>query len=441
MANEIKIRIVEKWRDRLEALTSGALGEKIARANEEAADMVINADPVWVDVRPAGEVVEGLGDYTVTHSGPPISFDDMVHLHQRGMVSACLFEGWATTEEEALELIRSGKLKMISALDTNTVGSGTGIITKSVAMVVVRDRNNGKIAATFPPEGIVHQGGFCGWGLYSEGIAENLRIMRERLLPPMAEAVRRMGGLPLKEILAESLQMGDENHTRQTASSLLLKEKLLQEMLKLDITRPEVRESMQYLLETPRFFHCLSQGYSRAAMLGNVGREYSTVVTAACGNGVEFGIKIAAMGDEWFTAPAPMIKGKYTSPEFTAADQIPWCGDSSVGECAGLGAVAGAASPIVCRLRNRSIMDSIAQTRKMKDICVKDNPNFPIPNLDYECLPVGFDALKVLENNTQPMIHGGMFNKEGGLLGAGAALIPMECFEKAVEAFIKKYGV
>ena len=85
-----------------------------------------------------------------------------MRLHQRGMVSACLFEGWAKTEAEALKLIESGKLKIMSALDTNTSGSGTGIITKSVAMLVVRDRVSGKMAATFPAEGVVHQGGFCG---------------------------------------------------------------------------------------------------------------------------------------------------------------------------------------------------------------------------------------------------------------------------------------
>ena len=37
-------------------------------------------------------------------------------------------------------------------------------------------------------------------------------------------------------------------------------------------------------------------------------------------------------------------------------------------------------------------------------------------------------------------VHGGMFNKEGGLIGAGMARIPMECFEKAMRAFAAKYG-
>ena len=433
------VKLSEELQEQLLKVTTGALAAKIDEANEAAADMVIQADPVWIDVKPAGEVIEGLDDYTVTHSGPPISFEDMVMLHQRGMVSACLFEGWAKTEEEALELIHSGKIKMISALDTNTVGAGTGIITKSVAMIIIKDRNNGKIAATFPAEGIVYQGGFCGWGLYSEGIAENLRHMKEYLLPPMAEVAKRKGGLPIKPILAESMVMGDENHTRQSAADLLFEHQITMDMMKLDMPKDQVMASMQYIIETPRFFHCFGQGASRAAMLGNVGREYSTVVTAVCGNGVEFGIKIAAMGDEWFTAPAPMMEGRYTSSKYTIDDQIPWCGDSCVVECAGLGGLAAAASPIVCNLRGMKLKDAIAQTREMEKICVKKNYNYPIPNMAFDFLPVGIDIRKVLQTGISPVIHGGMFNKEGGLIGAGMARIPMECFEKAMAAFVAKY--
>ena len=434
------VKISEDMAKMLDATMEGDLAAKIDAANEEAADMIINADPAWVDVLPAGEVVEGLDDYTVTHSGPPIAFDDMVMLHQRGMVSACLFEGWAKTEEEALELIKSGKIKMISALDTNTVGAGTGIITKNVAMIVTKDRNSGKIAATFPAEGIVYQGGFCGWGLYSEGIAENLRHMREYLLPPMAEMVRNRGGLPTKPILAESMNMGDENHTRQSAADLLFEHQITLDMMQLDYPKEQILASMKYIIETPRFFHCYGQGASRAAMLGNVGREFSTMVTAVCGNGVEFGIKIAALGDEWFTAPAPMMEGKYTSTKFTIDDQLPWCGDSCVVECAGLGGLAAAASPIVCNLRGMSLKDAIAQTREMEKICIKKNYNYPISNLDFDFLPVGIDMRKVLKTGISPIVHGGMFNKEGGLIGAGMARVPMECFEKAMRAFVKKYG-
>ena len=414
--------------------------DKILSANLAAADALINADPVWEDVKPAGEVLEDMDDYTVTHSGPPIDYEDMVRLHQRGMISACLFEGWAKTEAEALKLIESGKLKIMSALDTNTSGSGTGIITKSVAMLVVRDRVSGKMAATFPAEGVVHQGGFCGWGLYSPAIAENLRVIREELLPPVAKALQEMGGVHLMPILAQSMQMGDENHTRQSAADLLLEHELVPQLMKLKLPREQILAAMDYIVGTPRFFHNLGQGASRAAMLSNVGREYSTMVTAACGNGVEFGIKIAAMGDQWFIAPSPMIVGKYNSPDVKPEDQIPWCGDSSVVECFGMGGIAAAASPIVVKLREKQLCDAIAQTREMEQICITKNPNFVIPNLDFDCLPVGIDAQKVVKTGITPCLHGGMFNKEGGLLGAGMARVPLECFQKAMAAFNEKYG-
>ena len=428
------------YEDILKTTMNGELAKKIDAANDVTAGRLIDADPVWEDVRPAGEVLEGMDDYTVTHSGPPIAYEDMVRLHQRGMVSACLFEGWAKTEAEAIKLIESGKLKIISALDTNTSGSGTGIITKSVAMLVVRDRNTGKMAATFPAEGVVHQGGFCGWGLYSPAIAENLRTIREELMPPIVAALKKMGGVRLKPILAQSMQMGDENHTRQTASDLFLEHALVMQLMQLDLPKKQLIASMKYLVETPRFFHNLGQGASRAAMLANVGENYGTMVTAACGNGVTFGIKIAGMGDEWFTAPSPMIVGKYNDPNASIEDQIPWCGDSSVVECAGLGGIAGGASPIVCNLRGLKLADAIEQTRRMERICITKNPDYVIPNLDFDCLPTGIDARKVLAAGITPVIHGGIFNKDGGLLGAGAAQIPVACFEKAMEAFVKKHN-
>ncbi len=427
-----------------EKIENSELNEKIVAANNAAADMLINADPVWVDILPAGEVVKGLEDYTVTHSGPPIDYEDMTELHKRGMVSACLFEGWAKTEEEAVKLIKSGKINIISALDKNTVGSGTGIITKSIAMFVVKDRYSGEVAGTFPAEGIRFQGGFCGWGLYSKEIAENLKYMREWLFPPMKALVKEIGGLPIKPILAESLQMGDENHTRQTAADYIFQHHILPKLAGLEdasLSRKQILDAISYIAETPRFFYCLGQGACRTATLANNGRPYSTVVSAMCGNGVEYGIKIAALGDRWFTAKAPYIHGKYNSPEFNIDMQLPWIGDSCTVECAGMGAFAAAASPIVCSLRGLSIEESIAQTREMEKITVARNANYSIPNMGFEGLPCAIDMLKVIKTGITPCIHGGMIAKDGGLLGAGMARIPMECFEKALTAFANKYGV
>ena len=413
--------------------------QRIAEANRQAASCITENDPYWVDIRPAGECVEGLEDHMILHSGPPIDYEDMVMLHKRGMVSAMLFEGWAKDEKEAVEIIRSGEIKIDSALNHNTVGAGTGIITKSVAMNVIEDRRNHTTAATFPAEGPVFQGGFCGWGLYNDGIAENLRYMREVLFPPMREMLAKNGGIAIKPILAEGMQMGDENHTRQTAADLLFDKQVLPQLFELDLPKEQIMRTVRYIVETPRFFHCYGQGASRAAAIAADGIEYSTMVTAMAGNGVEFGIKIAALPGQWFTAPAPMMKGRYTSTKFTEKDQLPWIGDSCVVECAGMGGIAAAASPIVCNLRGMSLQESIAQSREMENICITRNPNYVIPNLDFDCLPAGVDIRLVLKTGICPAVHGGMFNYEGGLIGAGMARVPMGCFEKAMKAFAAKY--
>lgn len=410
----------------------------IAEANQKAAACLTDNDPYWVDIKPAGECVEGLEDHMILHSGPPIDYEDMVMLHQRGMVSAMLFEGWAKDEKEAVEIIRSGEIKIDSALNHNTVGAGTGIITKSVAMIVTEDKRNHNTAATFPAEG-PFQGGFCGWGLYSPEIAENLRYMREELFPPMREMLAKYGPIATKPILAESLQMGDENHTRQTASDLLFDKIVLPRLFELNLPKEQLLKTIHYIVDTPRFFHCYGQGASRAAACAADGIEYSTMVTAMAGNGVEFGIKVAGLPGQWFTAPAPMMKGRYTSSKYTEKDQLPWIGDSCVVETAGMGGFAAAACPIVCNLRGMTMDEAIAQTREMERIAITKNSNYPVPNIDYDCLPSGIDIRLCLKTGITPAIHGGMFNYEGGLIGAGMAHVPMECFEKAMKAFAVKY--
>ena len=263
--------------------------------------------------------------------------------------------------------------------------------------------------------------------------------MREELFPPMVEALHKLGGIPIKPILAESMQMGDENHTRQTACDYIYDRLMLPALFELDRPKKEIMKTVRYIVDTPRFFHCYGQAAARAALVAADGTEYSTMVTAVCGNGVEFGIKIASLPGQWFTAPAPMMKGRYTSSEFTEKDQLPWMGDSCVVECYGMGGFAAAASPIVCNLRGMTLQESFGQTKEIYRITMEKNYNFPIPNLDFDFLPVGIDIRKVLKEGICPAIHGGMFNRVGGLIGAGMARVPMQCFEKALVAFGEKY--
>jgi len=407
---------------------------EIRRAASASARIIADAEPYWIGVRKAIDFLEGFDEYTVLHSGPPIEYGRMCSLHQRGMRNAAIFEGLAKTDEEAERLILSGKIKIKSAFDFNTVGSGVGIISASVPLLITEDRKTGIRAGVFPHES-KFGGGFCGWGVYSDAIKENLLYIGEKLLAPISRLLAAEGGFALKPIIAEGLEMGDENHSSQTAVDALFIRKILPLALKCE----NYEELLLYFADTPRFFHNFCQSASRTAVLGAHGITGSPVITAAGGNGVAYGIKVSGLGDAWFTAPSPMIEGTYMTEGAKRENQLPWIGDSSVVECAGLGGLLSAASPKVCSWRGEDFSDGIATTDRMRDICAGENENFRIPNLKYAHTPVGIDILKVQESGILPVIDGGMIDKNGGWLGAGAARIPAECFAKAAAAFAEKY--
>lgn len=410
------------------------MNEKIIAANKEAAAFITESEPHWVGVCAAGDFLDNFEPDTVLHSGPPIKYEDMCYLHKRGMRNAVILEGLAKDDEEAEKLILSGKIKIDSALDYNTVGSGTGIITKSTPLLIVEDKKTKKRAGVFPAEG-KFGGGFCGWGVYSEEIKQNLFYMKDVLFKPICDILDKIGGLPLKPIISKGLLMGDENHSSQTAVDVLF----IKDILPYALECENYKELIHYFTDTGRFFHNFGQASCKSAILSAQNVKYSSMVTAAGGNGVEFGIKVAGLGDRWFTAPSPMIVGKYMTEGARRENQLPWIGDSSIVECAGLGGIASAASPTVCSWRGDNLKKAIDTTRQMEKITVTKNESYQIPALDFDNPPVGIDIFKVVKTGILPVIDGGMIDKNGGWMGAGCANIPMECFKKAAKAYNEKY--
>ena len=330
-------------------------------------------DPWWIDVRTAGDFLH-LADKTILHSGPPIEYERMCVLHRRGMVSACLFEGWAKTEAEAQALLESGEVRCEAAFDYATVGSGTGIVTPHVPLLIVEDRETGGRAGVFPGEGRFG-GGFCGWGLYSPEIAANLNWMRDSLFPPLVALLRDKGGFPMRELFAEARRMGDELHSSQRAIDPLFTRAIVPWALEC----PNAKDLLDYFATTNRFTHNFGQAASRALLLGLEGQGRRGFLTAAGGNGVEYGVKFAG-SDEWHVGPAPMIEGPYLVEGAKRENQLPWIGDSSITECRGWG---GQIRPV--------------------------NPAHGTPGNGL-------------------VINGGMIDRNGGWMGAGSTRMPESVF-------------
>ena len=342
----------------------------------KAAELREKGNPYWVDVLPAGEFL-GLADKTVLHSGPPIEFARMCRGHRRSMVNACFMEGWAKTEAEAVKMLETGTVRCEAAYDYATDGSGYGIITKSVPLLIVEDRDYGSRAGLFPSEG-KFGGGFTGWGVYSDEIAANLKWIGTTLFAELVRVLKDAGGFPMRDLFAEARRMGDELHSSQKAIDPLFSRAIIPYCLKCK----NAADLLDYFATADRFTHNFGQASSRALVLGLEKAGERGFLTAAGGNGVEYGVKFAGSG-EWHVAPSPMIEGPYLTPGAKRENQLPWIGDSSITECRGWG---GQIRPI--------------------------NPDFGA-------------------KGDGPVINGGMMDVNGGWMGAGSTRMPQACFDHA----------
>ncbi|MCS5563518.1 MAG: DUF1116 domain-containing protein, partial [Oleiphilaceae bacterium] len=169
----------------------------------------------------------------------------------------------------------------------------------------------------------------------------------------------------------------------------------------------------------------------------------ATVVTAMTRNGTDFGIRVSALGDEWFTAPVEMPAGLYF-PGFTERDANPDMGDSTIVETIGLGGFAMAAAPAVAGFVGAgSVREAATFTRRMGEITLGQNPEWVIPSLDYQGVPTAIDIRLVVETGIVPTINTGIAHRDPGVgqVGAGVVQAPLACFESALRSLAGRLGV
>jgi hypothetical protein len=158
-------------------------------------------------------------------------------------------------------------------------------------------------------------------------------------------------------------------------------------------------------------------------------------------NGVEFGIWVSGLGDQWFTGPAAPIDGPmFPGYEYEEAEND--IGDSCITETAGIGAFVMAGAPAILRLVGGTVEDALRYTSEMYEITAGKNPHFTIPTLDFQSGPVGIDIRKVVQKNIVPIIDTAMAHKEAGvgeMIGAGMVTPPIKPFKDALRAFSEKY--
>ena len=415
--------------------------QTIDEANQAVVSKIIAGAPYLLDIVPAHTVIEELNEGKVLlHAGPPIQYEQMVDPIQGACIGAVLFEEWAQTPEDARALLEAGEVTLIPCHHVDAVGPMGGITSAHMPVLVVENKTDGNRAYCTMNEGI---GAVLRFGANSEEVIHRLRWMRDTLAPTLSKAIKVRGEMNINVLVAKCIAMGDEFHQRNIAGSLAFLKEMAPSIVKLtDVEQTAKEEVMQFLADTDQFFLNIMMAAAKLVMDGARMIQEGTIVTAMCRNGYEFGIRIAGMGDEWFTGPVNTPKGLYFSG-FSEEDAAPDMGDSAITETYGVGGMSMIAAPAVTRfVGSGGFYDALNTSNEMTEITIDHNPNFPVPTWDFQGIPIGIDARKVVETGILPVINTGIANKQAGKgqIGAGTVTPPIDCFEKAVLAYAKKLG-
>ncbi len=409
--------------------------DTVDAANRLALDRLLGAQPVLIDVRPAIDVVPGMTNDTVLHAGPPIEWERMSGPLRGAVAGALVYEGLAGTYEEAERRASRGAAGFDPCHHHAAVGPMAGVMTASMPVFVVENRAAGNCAYATLNEGL---GKVLRYGAHAPEVLERLGWFRDVLGPALGEALRRLGGVDLRALIGQAVQMGDECHNRNRAASALLIKALAPELAALDLAPRERARILAFAAGNEHFFLNASMAACKAALDAAHGVPDSTLVTTMARNGTDFGIRVSGLGDPWFTGPAETPQGLFF-PGYGPADANPDIGDSAITETAGLGGFAMAAAPAIVQFVGGTAAEALRYTRAMYEITLAENPAYRIPVLDFRGTPTGIDVRLVAQTGILPQINTGMAHREAGIgqIGAGLVKPPRVCFDRALDALVQ----
>lgn len=413
--------------------------EQVEKANQQAYEALLQSAPSLIGVGSAKNEVPGMEGKIILHSGPPIAWENMCGPVQGAIIGAILFEGWATDLESASQLAHSGEIHFDSCHHHSAVGPMAGIISPSMPVWIVEDLTSGHRTFSNMNEGL---GKVLRFGANSTEVLERLKWMANELAPCLSQALKHLGSLELKPLMAQALHMGDEIHNRNNAATSLLFKALIPGIFHSSATDETKEKVIEFITKNDHFFLNISMAACKAMADAAHGFAGSSLVTAMSRNGVEFGIRVSGLGDRWFTAKAPVVNGLYF-PGYGPDDSASDLGDSTITETVGLGGFSMAAAPAIVKFVNGTPGQAVAYSKQMKYITVGQNNAFTLPMLNFNGVATGIDLRLVLDCNILPVINTGIAHKEAGVgqIGAGITNAPMDCFIAGASALVEALEV
>ena len=408
----------------------------IEQANAEALKRILNSKPVLKGLDIAGNVIPGMHPKLILHAGPPITWDRMCGPMRGAVLGALMLEGLAKNEKEAAELAASGEIAYSPCHEHATVGPMAGIVSASMPVFVLLNKEYGNYAYCTMNEGL---GKVLRYGAYSSEVIQKLNWMKETMYPVLKKAVELLGEIDLKNIIAQALHMGDELHNRNRAGTSLFYRTIAPAIIKTEADAEKAASVLEFINSNDHFFLNLSMPVSKVCLDAARNIPGSSVVVAMTRNGTDFGLQLAGTGNRWYTGTAPVPDALFF-PGYTKDDANPDIGDSSITEAYGLGGFAIASAPAIVQFVGGTARDAVNYTLEMYEISAGENNMYQIPYLNFRGTPTGIDVRKVVEKGIAPFIDTGVAHKLPGVgqVGAGVLRAPMEPFQKAVLGLVEE---
>lgn len=409
-----------------------------AASNRKALEIILAGKPTLVGIGRALDDIPGMHRQLILHAGPPVSWEQMSGPLRGAVMGGLIYEGLASSPEEAARLAASGAVEFAPCHHHSSVGPMAGVVTASMPVWIMENQAFENRAFCTLNEGL---GKVLRYGANSAEVIERLRWMENDLAPILRQALDLRGPIDAKSLIAQVLQMGDEGHNRNRAGTSLFIRELAPYLVMLDVEKDRLRRVFEFMHSNDHFFLNLTMPACKCTVDAAAGIEGSSVITTMARNGTEFGIRVSGLGDRWFTGPASVIDGLYL-PGYGPEDAARDIGDSVITETAGIGGFAMAAAPAIVKFVGGSPADAIAFTMQMYEITVGENDTYQIPALDFRGTPTAIDVRKVVETGILPAINTGIAHREPGvgMVGAGLVKPPAGCFTEAFAAFAQRYA-
>lgn len=372
--------------------------------------------PQWSDVRRVVDVVGGTFSRTVFHAGPPFAHAGDIPAPLRNSICiAAVYEGWADDFDAAAELLRGGAIETAAAQDHGLLVPLAGVLSPAMAALEIRDAATSASIHVAINEGPTHA---TRLGQLDAALPDHLRWLNGPFAAWLAQRVQRP--LELAPLMEAALREGDDCHARTVAGSHLLGEALSRDAP----PGPVTDAARDFIAASPAF--ALNPWMAAAALWLRAAEGVAgcSWVSRVGGNGLRFGIQLAARPGSWITSHAPAPGGS-VEPAHAARRAVGALGDSAVVDFLGLGGQALVHAPVLRDALKRALPEDILErpTAILSATGVIDGLAGSVT-----------DARRCARSGRGPVVLIGMIDAAGeaGRIGGGVVDVPAAIFEAAL---------